>query len=249
MKSIQWIIIPIAMLFAMAMTLPVLAQTIKDADDGTTLEQVIIFGRHSIRSTTVKPTVLAQFSSNRYPLFEGVQTGYLTPNGREAARLFGAYFRDYLLHEGLLTGSAPTDLSHSYFRANSIQRSNMTAAKFGEGLIPDSTVPVHSFSIGDPPGTPAVPDPVFDPVLCGVATVVSDRALLEVQGMYGSGGALASAYSGELSLIRDVLSPPGTVDPTSQTSHPFTLTAITNCHQAGSGNRGLHQSRRTHDGE
>lgn len=227
MRSFTYKVISIGLLLALVITVPVLAQTIKPADDGTILEQVIIFGRHSIRSTTVEAATLATYSANTYHPFAGVP-GYLTPNGREAARRMGSYFHDYLLHEGLLTGNASIDLSHSYFRANSIQRSNITASMFGERLIPDATIPVHSYSIGDPPDTPAVPDPVFDPVLCGVASVDPDRAVNEVLGIYGGGAALASAYSGELSLIRDVLSPPapppGGVDPTSQTSNPFTLT-------------------------
>ena len=164
------VVIVLCLLLTLAIAVPVLAQTIKDADDGTTLKQIIIFGRHSIRSSTIDPSTLAQFSANPYPAFVGVPTGYLTPHGREAARLLGSYFHDYLLHEGLLTGSASTDLSRSYFRANSIQRSNVTAAKFGEGLIPGATIPVHSYSIADPnTGTPAVPDPVFDPIAgkCG----------------------------------------------------------------------------------
>ncbi|MFZ3045476.1 MAG: histidine-type phosphatase, partial [Desulfatirhabdiaceae bacterium] len=121
----------------------------------------------------------------------------------------------------------------SYFRANSIQRSNITAAKFGAGLIPGATIPVHSYKIADG-STRAEPDPVFDPILANVATVDPVRAVTEVQGIFGSGTEIASAYSGELSLIRSVLYPPGTqptpgapqgsVDPTSL---PITLTAST----------------------
>ena len=216
--------IVIVLCLLLALAVPAMAQTIKDGDDGTTLKQIIIFGRHSTRSSTVDPSTLALFSANPYPPFVGVPTGYLTPRGREAARLLGSYFHDYLLHEGLLTGSTEIDISHAYFRANSIQRSNVTATWFGAGLIPGATIPVHSYSIGDPTtGTPPVPDPVFDPIGAKVVTTVdSDRAQSEVQGIYGSGAAVTSAYSAELSLIRHVLSPPGPVDPTSQ---PIPLTA------------------------
>lgn len=226
MRSSPCKVILIGLLLTLAIAVPVLAQTITATEDGTTLKQIIIFGRHSIRSATLEPSILAQFSANTYPPFAGVQTGYLTPNGREAARLLGSYFHDYLLHEGLLTGSAPTDLSRSYFRANSIQRSNITAAKFGEGLIPGATIPVHSYELG-------TADPVFDPVAANVVTIDADRAVTDVLGIYGSGAALASAYSGELSLIRGVLSPPGSVDPTSQTSNPFTLAAYIPITNAG----------------
>jgi hypothetical protein len=38
------------------------AQTIGKANDGTVLKQIIIFGRHSIRSSTVKPEIAAHFT-------------------------------------------------------------------------------------------------------------------------------------------------------------------------------------------
>lgn len=165
----------------------------------------------------------------------------MTPNGQRAAGLLGSYFRDYLLHEGLLTGDTETDLSRSYFRANSIQRSFVTATKFGEGLIPGAAVPVHAYRIADPnTGTAAEPDPVFDPVAAKVVTIDPARAATEAQGILGDGTALTSAYSGELSLVRGLLYPPGTqptpgaaqgsVDPTSQ---PMTLTAYPQANYAG----------------
>ena len=226
MNLFKYKVILIGLLLSLVIAFPVPAQTINYADDGTTLKQVIIFGRHGIRSSTVAPSTLAMFTTDLYPYpaFVGVPQGYLTPHGREAARLLGSYFHDYLLHEGLLTGNVSADLSRSYFRANAIQRSNVTAAMFGEGLIPGATISVHSYEIGDN-GAPVEPDPVFDPVAANVATVDPGRAVTEVLGMYDSGAALASAYSGELALVRSVLSPPGPVDPTSQTCQPFTLTA------------------------
>jgi 4-phytase/acid phosphatase len=215
------------LLLAVAMEGPVLAQTTNAADDGTVLKQIIIFGRHSIRSATSDTNTLNQFSANPSPGFAGVPVGYLTPNGRLAAGLLGSYFHEYLLHEGLLTNDASSDLAHSYFRANVIERSYMTAAKFGAGLIPGANIPVHTYN----PTNLAVADPAFDPILAGFATVDPVRALTEVQGVFGSGTNLSSAYSGELSLISKVLYPPGTqptngatqgsVDPTTL---PITLT-------------------------
>lgn len=233
MNSWKCKVVQLGLLLTLAIAVPALAQTTKGADDGTTLKQIIIFGRHSIRSTTIAPDILAQYSADPSPAFVGVPTGYLTSNGQEAARLLGAYFHDYLLQQGVLTGNTVTDMPRLYFRANSIQRSNVTAAKFGEGLIPGATVPVHSYELG-------TTDPVFDPVAAKVATVDPDRAVAEAQGIFGSGAAIASAYSGELSLIRSVLYPPGTgptpgapqgsVDPTSQ---PITLVAYTPITNAG----------------
>jgi len=191
------------LLLAVAMEGPVLAQTTNAADDGTVLKQIIIFGRHSIRSATSDTTNLNQFSANPSPGFPGVPVGYLTPNGRLAAGKMGTYFHDYLAHEGVLTGDTNTDLARSYFRANTIERSYITAAKFGAKLIPGANIPVHTFAAG-------TPDLVIDPLLAGVATVDPARALAEIQGVSGSGTNLSSAYSSELSLISKVLYPPGT---------------------------------------
>src|ERR1035437_4413912 len=191
------------LLLAVAMEGPVLAQTTNATDDGTVLKQIIIFGRHSIRSATSDTTNLNQFSANPSPGFPGVPVGYLTPNGRRAAGKMGTYFHDYLVHEGVLTGDTNTDLARSYFRANTIERSYITAAKFGAKLIPGANIPVHTFAAG-------TPDPVIDPILAGFATNDPVRALTEVQGVFGSGTNLSSAYSGELSLISKVLYPPGT---------------------------------------
>jgi 4-phytase/acid phosphatase len=212
------------LLLAVAMEGPVLAQTTNAADDGTVLKQIIIFGRHSIRSSVTASNTLQQDAVDAYPTFVGVPIGYLTPNGRLAAGLLGSYFHDYLVHEGLLTGDTNTDLALSYFRANTIERSYITAAEFGAGLIPGASIPVHTFPAG-------MPDLVFDPLSAEVATVDPARAVTEIQGIYGSGSNLMSAYSGELSLVSKVLYPPGTqptgtnqgsVDPTTQ---PITLVA------------------------
>ena len=213
-------------LLAVAIAVPLSAQTV--TNDNTVLKQIIIFGRHSVRAPTASPEQYALFSPRAYPNF-GVSTGYLTVHGQQAEVLLGTYFRDYLLAEGLLTGNMATDLPASYFRANSIQRSNLTATMFGNGLFAGTTVPVHSYALGQP-------DPVFDPILGNVAIVDPTRAANEVQEIYNSGTALASAYSAELALVRSVLynypigtepppaAPSGVIDPTGQ---PIPLDALT----------------------
>jgi 4-phytase / acid phosphatase len=212
----------------------VLAQTIANANDGTTLKQIIVFGRHSIRSSTTGPAQLEQYAVQAYPDFE-VGTGCLTPNGSTAENLLGAYYRQYLLQEGLLTGNDGLDAARSYFRSNTIERSWMTATAFGAGLIPSLTVPVHSYPINYPVSQP---DPVFDPILANVAKVDPNAAAAQVQEIFYSGAALESAYSDEYSLLYSVLfgtlpppptgcpSPCGCTDPTAQaiTLNPSTTT-------------------------
>ncbi|MHC1744004.1 MAG: hypothetical protein AB9873_13365 [Syntrophobacteraceae bacterium] len=186
---------------------PVLAQTIRNADDGTTLKQIIIFGRHNIRSSTVAPSALSQMAVDAYPPFMDdsnppveVPKGHLTPRGRQAEALLGTYFRSYLLHQGLLTGNDEKDAARSYFRSNSIERSYETAAAFQGSLIPNATESVHSF-----PLDVNIPDAVFDPILAGVAQVDPYRAAAEAQALFNNGPVLASAYSAEYSLLSSVL--------------------------------------------
>ena len=160
----------------------------------------------------------------------------------------GTYFHDYLLHEGLLTGDTNTDLARSYFRANIIERSYITAAEFGAGLIPGASIPVHTYY----PTNRFVADLVFDPLLAGVATVDPARAVTEIQGIYGSGTNLMSAYSGELSLVSKVLYPPGTqplYPGTSPTTTPHRLFRSDHpADYAGDQCAPMHQARRMHRG-
>lgn len=213
---------------------PARAQTLVDqATDPTVLKQIILYGRHSVRSSTVPDATLATFALQKYPDF-GVPTGYLTPHGAQAEVLLGSYFRSYLLAEDLLTGTDAVDVKRSYFRANSIQRSNITAASLAAGLMPSATVPVHSYPLGQI-------DPVFDPISAKVAALDSQRAAQEVAGMF-NGSALPAALSAELSLLRAALynypsgtqpipaTPAGLVDPTAA---PIPLTASTSSVQTG----------------
>ena len=215
------------LLLASVLSVRVEAQTVNASDDGTILKQIIIFGRHGVRSPTVSPADYAGLSPRPYPDF-GVPPGYLTTHGWQGESLLGAYYRNYLLHERLLTGGVKWDAAGSYFRANSIQRSNASAAAFGAGLFDGMAVPVHSYPLGQP-------DPAFDPISANVATVDAARAAGEVRQVFNSGAALASAYSAEFSLIRSVLfdyqngvdpppaTPPGIVD---TTALPIPLEAV-----------------------
>lgn len=205
------------------------AQTIPSnpSTDPTILRQFIVFARHGVRSAALPSSTLAAFAARQYPEF-GVPTGYLTPNGAKAETLMGSYFRAYLLSQGLISGNDSADSQHAYFRANSIQRSNISAQSRAAGLFPNATTLVYSYPLGKP-------DPVFDPIAAGTVVVDPLRAVQETNGKY-KGAALQSALSAEYSLIRSVLFnyPYGTTPPppvpanlVDPTSLPIPLTANT----------------------
>ncbi len=201
---------------------PCFSQTVNASDD-TFLKQIIIFGRHGVRSAALPTSTLAAFTNQQYPNF-GVPTGYLTPNGLTDEKILGGYFRSYLLQEGLLTGNDILDAKLSYFRANSIQRSNISAQALSAGLLPGAPVSVHSYPLG-------TPDSIFDPISAGIVTLDSARAAQEAAGVFGSGAALQSAYNAEYAVIRSALysnsngvAQTGEVDPT---TIPIPLTVNT----------------------
>ena len=200
------------------------AQTVDD----TQLKQVIVFGRHSVRSSVAPNATLNTFSAAPYPLFTAAAppplvplpaVGYLTVNGAKLETILGGYYRLWLTNEGLLTGNDAADAAFVYFRANIIERTILTAQSFWTGMLPAA----------GPPNVYAVPqsviDPLFDPVDAGVAVLDQQKAVAAVMGRLGGNPqSLAAAYASEYSLTRSILfgypasqtpvspAPPGAVD-------------------------------------
>src|ERR1035441_2171561 len=78
--------------------------------DDTKLKQVIVFGRHSVRSPVAPNSTLNTFSVQPYPVFTAAPPaspaqppplGYLTVNGATLETILGGYYRLWLTNEGL----------------------------------------------------------------------------------------------------------------------------------------------------
>jgi 4-phytase / acid phosphatase len=166
--------------------------------DDTQLKQVIIFGRHSVRSPIVPTSTLNNFSVRPFPEF-GIPVGNLTANGSALETILGGYYRLWLTKEGLLTGNDSADAAYVYFRANVIERTIATAQAFALGLLPAVRVTVNFYG-------PQDSDPLFDPVGAGVARRNERMAVAAVMGRLGGDPqSLSSAYAPELALTRSVL--------------------------------------------
>jgi glucose-1-phosphatase len=72
--------------------------------DTTVLKQVIIFGRHAVRTPVAPASLLNRFSAAPYPVFAAPGQAAITPNGKVNESLLGNYFRLWLTQEKLLTG-------------------------------------------------------------------------------------------------------------------------------------------------
>jgi len=204
--------------------------------DDTLLKQVIIFGRHGVRSPVLRNDLLNLASALQFPTFtdgSGAPLGsaVLTPNGGTIETLLGGYFRLWLTKEGLLTGNDSADANFVYFRANDTPLITLTAQAFAAGMLPAATVTVDTY-------TAPANDPLFAPVAAGVAVLDYPTAVAAVNGRLGnSPQSLASAYAAELALTRSVLfnypvsqtpppaTPAGKTDVTDFTSDPITATA------------------------
>jgi 4-phytase/acid phosphatase len=196
--------------------------------DDTQLKQVIIFGRHNVRSPVAPNSLLNTFSVQPYPDFGVAAPGILTNNGATLETILGGYYRLWLTKEGLLTGNDSADAASAYFRANVLQRTIASAQAFAFGLLPAISVNVNHYG-------PTDSDPLFDPVGAGVARLDQQKAVAAVMGRLGGNPqSLTSAYAAELALTRSVLfgfpvsettapaTPAGKVD---VTAIPFDVTA------------------------
>src|SRR5579871_929485 len=173
--------------------------------DYTELKQVIIFGRHGVRTPNL-PTnsvgsglYLDALSALPFPAFSVSGVDTLTPNGARNETLLGGYFRLWLTKEGLLTGKDSADASFVYLRATGTPLIVGTAQAFAAGFLPAATININSIA------PPAI-DPLFDPVDAGVAHLDYKMAVAAVKGRLGdTPQSLTFAYAPELALTRSVL--------------------------------------------
>lgn len=165
--------------------------------DDTQLKQVIIFGRHAVRTPNTTNSILNNFSVLPYPSFPVSGLSVITPNGKTNETLLGGYFRLWLTQEKLLTGNDAADTAFVYLRADGAPLLIDTAQAFAAGFLPGAQPTVNSTSSADP---------LFHPVEAGVAQWNEKMAVAAVNGRLGGNPqALADAYAGELALLRSVL--------------------------------------------
>jgi len=226
-------------LILVALTLCCVCILTAQPSDDTQLKQVIIFGRHGVRTPNAPNSTLFNFSVQQYPNFPDASgaplTGVsvLTPNGAADETILGGYFRLWLTQEGLLTSNDSADANFVFFQAASAPLITQTAEAFWTGMLP-AAGPPNIYVVPQAQGA----DPLFDPLDAGVATLDSEMAVAAVNGRIGGNPqALASAYAPELALTRSLLfnyplsQTPVPVTPAGKedvTSIPFTVATGSN---------------------
>src|ERR1700755_1278991 len=72
--------------------------------DDTQLKFTLLFVRHGVRSPTKANTAYAPFAVDAWPTWP-VAPSDLTPHGQQLLTLLGAYYRNYFVDQGLLSGN------------------------------------------------------------------------------------------------------------------------------------------------
>jgi len=99
------------------------------------LKYVVILTRHGVRSPTWDAAQLHQYSAEPWPDW-GVPPGNLTPHGRQAILIMGAYYRDWLSSEHLLNPKGCESAGKITIYADKDQRTIETGRALAEALVP-----------------------------------------------------------------------------------------------------------------
>src|SRR5262249_27405496 len=95
------------------------------------LKYAIVVSRHGVRAPTWTRDRLNQYSSEPWPEWE-VPPGNLTLHGRQLMKIMGGFYREYFSAGGLLGARNCSDVSRTYFWADTDQRTMETAAALAE---------------------------------------------------------------------------------------------------------------------
>ena len=119
--------------------------------DGWTLQGVVLYGRHSLRSPT-KPVLcrseddavcMNNISARPWPDF-GVVAGNLLPEAYPRVRALGAYFRSHYAEERLVPADGCPATKHAATLYADDERTTMTAGAFADGFAPGCAASIHT---------------------------------------------------------------------------------------------------------
>jgi 4-phytase/acid phosphatase len=159
------------------------------------LQYVVIVSRHGVRAPTWEPARLNEYSAQPWPQW-GVAPGELTPHGRELIELMGAYDRQWLIAEHLLSSQGCRDAERIRIVADTSQRTLETGRAFARSLLPGCAIAVQS-----------QPDGRKDPLFSGFGTADPDLSLSAIRARMGADPRkLLDEHQQAVDLLQSILS-------------------------------------------
>ena len=157
-------------------------------EDGYSLEDVVVFSRHNIRSPLSSPgSDLSRITPYKWVDW-GVEAAYLTDRGARIEQKLGNWFRADLAAMG------PFDKDNTLFYSNSKQRTIKTGENFIEGF--GAGLPLY-FRFQDDSM-----DPLFNPAYPFMNARLQERILADMNAIGGEDGTVDEPYKGILAAVQ-----------------------------------------------
>ena len=190
----------LTLILALALLLTGAAVAESAADEGYTLDRVVVLSRHNIRSPlSGSGSLLGDITPHEW--FEWTSNpSELSLRGAMLETLMGQYFRLWLEDEGLFPENYQPAEGAVRFYANAKQRTLATARYFSAGLLPVAEVPIESHAEYD------TMDPTFEPSLNFVTEEYAEAAVEQIAEKGGVAGldGIRAGLQDAIALLMDV---------------------------------------------
>ncbi|CAN7576197.1 histidine-type phosphatase [Caulobacter sp. LjRoot300] len=161
------------------------------------VERTVMLYRHGIRAPLPGEAAVDAYAHPPWPVWS-TPPSLLTPHGREAARLMGAYDRQRLSHLGLTApGGCPAPGAVAIW-TNTAQRTIASGEAFAEGFAPGC-----GLAVGHQP--PDTEDPLFHPVEARAVDFSGAEAAVAIIAENGGPAGLVAPYAAEIREMERVL--------------------------------------------
>lgn len=155
------------------------------------LQKMLVLSRHNIRSPLGE--TINKLTPHKWVKWTSAP-GELSQKGGELETIMGQYFRERLVHDGLIAENEQPAAGKVRFYANSMQRTIATARYFSSGMLPVANVSIeHQFA-------PSQMDPVFTAAFTFMNDAYQAKVMQQIaakggkNGLRGIGSGLADSY-------------------------------------------------------
>jgi 4-phytase/acid phosphatase len=161
------------------------------------VERTVMLYRHGIRAPLPGEAAVDAYAHPPWPVWS-TPPSLLTPHGREAARLMGAYDRQRLASLGLTASEGCPAPGAIAIWTNTAQRTIASGEAFAEGFAPGC-----GLAVGHQP--PDTEDPLFHPVEAKAVEFSGAKAAAAITAENGGPAALVAPYAAKIREMERVL--------------------------------------------